>query len=881
MHGRLGPIKLKFSPLVASTKQLGANRPWDESRIPIWTSLIPMHGVLEALQLLPWEQLLAPSWFVGNSEPENERPGGGVLIGRNWCKKEFRRTPPNPKTQQLLKMKKTPCCTTSPHSLDILATTTGTDKDIAGTGIATLVPYETHALDVAQQQLSTSDEATTQSKAKSINKDRMSQPGPLAEPIKNHKNPNKKAFKKKERPFPLQISHLIGTNSEIWTKFHVLNFIGEEDEAGPNPNEMRMWSDLRYKLNNTNFTCSRRRDGSILVDAKTQENAEEIKKIKSICNKSITTARDALLNSTRGTVLIPRNVFNHVDEIEPNLLEQSQAQGLPVTNVKRFVRTTRTGKTIHLACLTFDSRTLPPYMYVGFERVEVREDLPKPRQCKNCWKFGHPAEFCQSNPCCPICASTGHHLELCLRRQDRTYKGHCPNCDQIGHTAFSRECTLYKKERETLITMRREGLTKRGAIKKLEEQGQFTGVWYARRAAQQTLRQPLPSQQKQTRQQQQQAHQQQHEQPHPQPVKQDHQIKQTTQDRQTEAILSDPDLFLSVESESMEQSSQEEVSKTVIEKPNTGLDSFPSFEEDSMEQTQEGAQSQVLPRRIQENRQKRKPEDAFPPSPPENDQPKTIPASKKKPNEKSGRRSSWDLQKRSSLEEQMVKEPPNTTSSPKKIAASTKDPEKQPKSQNLSRAEPLSPMSSVQVLDKDKGAISKMAERGSKRTTLPNQSDKQHTPNRSNCGCNSCIRDLIIVKNQHVGPKGEFSREFKEQVKNTKLYRTTALASHPPSCRCKAHMLKSFTHMETPQHPPKGERKIPDKEDVEASRIASDSLAGQGKSSSNVANIRQLFSKVTDPSVRDPRLRKQPPEMPAGPPKEPDGINKIPSFVSR
>ena len=101
-----------------------------------------------------------------------------------------------------------------------------------------------------------------------------------------------------------------------------------------------------------------------------------------------------------------------------------------------------------------------------------------------------------------------------------------------------------------------------------------------------------------------------------------------------DAILSDMDRFLSVESESMEQSSQEEASKVAQKKPNTGLDSLHPFEEDSMKQMPEVAQSQVIPRR-----QKRKPDDAFPSSSTEDNQSKSKPASKRKINQRPRRSS--------------------------------------------------------------------------------------------------------------------------------------------------------------------------------------------------------------------------------------------------
>ena len=205
------------------------------------------------------------------------------------------------------------------------------------------------------------------------------------------------------------MTNLVGTNSETWTRFHVLNF-SEDDTI--KPNHMRMWTDLSCKLKD-DFSCIQRTDGTILVDAKTKDNAEELEKMDQICNNTITTSRDLRMNSTRATVLVPESEFNYPEEIEDSLLIQCIAQGLPVSNVKHFTKKSRKShKILNLAILTFESRVLPDTIYVGFEKVKVREDLPRPRHCQNCWKFGHPAEICRAYSCCPICSSDSHNLDF-------------------------------------------------------------------------------------------------------------------------------------------------------------------------------------------------------------------------------------------------------------------------------------------------------------------------------------------------------------------------------------------------------------------------------------------------------------------------------------
>ena len=97
------------------------------------------------------------------------------------------------------------------------------------------------------------------------------------------------------------MSYLVGTNCETWTRFHVLQF---DDESTPKPNGMKMWSELHRKLKD-DFTCIPRADGTILVDAKTKTNSEELENINQLCNNNVTISRDLRMNSTMATVLVP------------------------------------------------------------------------------------------------------------------------------------------------------------------------------------------------------------------------------------------------------------------------------------------------------------------------------------------------------------------------------------------------------------------------------------------------------------------------------------------------------------------------------------------------------------------------------------------------
>ena len=278
-------------------------------------------------------------------------------------------------------------------------------------------------------------------------------------------SPRKRTRRRISKPAtaPPTIEELFGVNSDTWTRFYTITIAGDLDNV-------EIFDELNKTLKD-DFDCYRRKDGAIIIDAKTKRNSEAIQKLTKILNKDMTTARDPQLNSVRGTILVPLTEFRDQGDLDTRICNHLNSQNIPVSNVKLFKKTSRKKTTLLCACITFESRTLPSIIRIGFERVKVKEDIPKPRQCRGCWRFGHNVDNCRSPPCCPICGSGTHAYDNCHFKGDKLYKGHCPNCDGDGHTAFSKMCNLYRKEAEILVTMYRQGLPKNKAKRLVEDMG--------------------------------------------------------------------------------------------------------------------------------------------------------------------------------------------------------------------------------------------------------------------------------------------------------------------------------------------------------------------------------------------------------------------------
>ena len=583
-----------------------------------------------------------------------------------------------------------------------------------------------------------------------------------AQPNAPKQKRNRKRSQKNKTIAPPTLEDLFGIQSDAWTRFHVLKIEGNLDN-------IEIYDDLCKRLKD-DFECFRRKDGSIIVDAKTERNAEEIGKLQQILDSDVSTSRDPQLNSVRGTILVPLSEFKSTENMEARILGHLQHQKIPASSVTLYQKTSRKKTPLICACITFESRTLPKTLRIGFEKVAVREDIPKPRQCRSCWRFGHPALYCRSPSCCPICGDPGHNLDSCPYEGDRTFKGHCPNCNEDGHTALSKKCNLYRKEAEVLQVMYKQGMPKTRARRMLEEAGTFSNISYARRTAQ-PGKASVPGRQQQ------------------QPHQQTPQQKRQQQNEQTEPTIS----IANNQSAEKEQSKNQEQheSATQQETPeermsvlfSDDLDLFLSVETESAEQpSNEDPASQVLQRRIPEAaKKKRKNEEAFSLSPTGKTQEPLLQNSRRRLTSPRDRTES--------------EEPPLSTSSPTKSGSAHKTLQSDTLEDEM---EPPSPMSRVRTLDKSSGAIPKDQNSstiprsnftGNKRT--PGQKDGQHC-SAENCGCHKCISELLITKNEQLTPGKEISKKLRELINKRKIHKPTPAQTHPIPCMCKTHLEKKL-----------------------------------------------------------------------------------------
>ncbi len=181
----------------------------------------------------------------------------------------------------------------------------------------------------------------------------------------------------------------------------------------------------------------RQRNGTILFEARTDEQIGKIKNTTQIAGLQVVVTVHPTLNLWKGVV-------HHEDfaaETEEDLLNFFKTYG--VTELYRIGRKEQ-GKVILTSTLilTFDRPFLPEMIVTAFYNHRVRQYVPNTLRCFKCQRFGYTQQRCMSvNAVCAKCGSTVHDQQPCDKPP------HCVNCEG-DHPANDNKCPTFLRERE-------------------------------------------------------------------------------------------------------------------------------------------------------------------------------------------------------------------------------------------------------------------------------------------------------------------------------------------------------------------------------------------------------------------------------------------------
>lgn len=249
--------------------------------------------------------------------------------------------------------------------------------------------------------------------------------------------------------------------------------------------------------------CRKLLNGTILIKTKNFVQARTLIRLTSLTESiEVELSEHKTLNYIKGVIYSNDLRGIPEDEILAELKKQNVHQ---INKILRKVDNEL--KETGLIIVTFASTTLPPELFIGYEKVKIRPYIPLPLKCKNCLHYGHLSKFCNNNKICFNCSMNYHlndeiketcsHTPLCINCKEN-------NIENNKHPANDKSCPIFLKEKEIQAIITLEKTNRKTAIKKYNDRHPSAQSSYSsvtrnnnNQSLNQTQQQPSTSQQPQ------------------------------------------------------------------------------------------------------------------------------------------------------------------------------------------------------------------------------------------------------------------------------------------------------------------------------------------------------------------------------------------------
>ena len=221
-----------------------------------------------------------------------------------------------------------------------------------------------------------------------------------------------------------------------WPRFMLIQSVDPERPiAKLSPFTIHQWIS---SLAGTPRTVRRLRSGDFLIEVTKRGHAESLLRSTVLADIPIKVVPHRSLNTSKGII----RSFDLRDCSEAEINEHLVDQG--VTAVRRMT-VMRDGqrRNTNTLVLTFGQPSHPTSVKCAYLNIKVETFIPNPLRCYKCQRFGHHKFNCRRNATCARCGEEGHE-DSCSQPEK------CINC-QDSHSAYSRNCPIWKKENESNI----------------------------------------------------------------------------------------------------------------------------------------------------------------------------------------------------------------------------------------------------------------------------------------------------------------------------------------------------------------------------------------------------------------------------------------------
>ena len=226
-------------------------------------------------------------------------------------------------------------------------------------------------------------------------------------------------------------------------------------------------------------TMNKQYNGLRLVEVHSEHASKTLRNWTENPPEDIEISEHQSLNYKFGTIVIPNDIeCEGIDFLHwgPKILKNLKLHKVPAVNVATFYARNRRrgGPDLRIAKIAFESHDLPLEIPLAGRRLEVRPYVSRPRQCTKCWRFGHPAKYCNNETqFCLKCSFPNHDHLNCSNTFIR-----CVNCGE-KHKANARSCQHYEFNNKVYQFQQERGFPRKAAIGHLKRTRQISRISYA------------------------------------------------------------------------------------------------------------------------------------------------------------------------------------------------------------------------------------------------------------------------------------------------------------------------------------------------------------------------------------------------------------------
>jgi hypothetical protein len=202
--------------------------------------------------------------------------------------------------------------------------------------------------------------------------------------------------------------------------------------------------------------ASKLRNGGVMLEFGSPEAATLIRSNAQAFSAAL--GHMAIIKTKEWPVMAEYVPITHDPDSEHERLAIETNSGLPPGSIasskwiKPLSRRTSSQQNAHLivrfTSIDAANTALCNGLLIGYRRVTLRKLGVEPRRCLKCQTFTneHSAADCpNAHDTCATCGAH-HRSSICKVTEEKNY--FCNNCNVKGHAAWSRECPLYKEEKE-------------------------------------------------------------------------------------------------------------------------------------------------------------------------------------------------------------------------------------------------------------------------------------------------------------------------------------------------------------------------------------------------------------------------------------------------